>query len=243
MTFLQAIEALEIEVDRVDVEHEDLVEEEEAGVQPDDADEDREEVAEGDIEVEEEESEFEDEDEEEEEPAADDILRSASGVRYSREPIPPALRRRNILRRRPRTLSNPTSPLQAFKLFHSDEILSIILRETNRKVQHLNRELNLRLRNFTRNELLAAIAILLRAGVDRDNFTDITQLWKRDDSRPFYRATLGVCHFKQFLRCIRFDNIHTRRQRLAEDRLAAVRNVWTMFTNQLLHIVPSEDIG
>ena len=176
MTFLQDVQPLGIEVDRVDVEDEDIEEKEEAGVQPEDADEDREEVSEGDIEIEEEESEFEDEDEEVEEPAAGDILRSASGVRYSREPILPALCRRNVLRGRPRALSNPTLPLQAFKLFHSDEILSIILRETNRKVQQLNRELNLRLWNFTRNELLAAIAILLRAGVDRDNFTDITQL-------------------------------------------------------------------
>ena len=64
------------------------------------------------------------------------------------------------------------------------------------------------------NELKASIATMLRAGCDRDNFTDLRDLWKPSDSRPFYRTVMSFNRIKLLLRCIRFDNWHTRKQRL-----------------------------
>lgn len=170
-------------------------------------------------------------------------LQSSSGILFSTTPIPSARRSRNILRERPRTKATPTCEKESFSLFHTEEILSIVIRETNRKVQHLNHNNNTKIRLFNRDEISAGIAVLLRAGVDRDNMTDIEHLWNPLDSRPFYRATIGVVRFKQFLRCLRFDNILTRQQRQMTDRLAAIRDVWELFISTLRrHYVPEENI-
>ena len=77
-------------------------------------------------------------------------------------------------------------------------------------------------------ELKAGLA-LIRAGSDRDNFTDINDLWKPGDSKPFYRATMSVRRFKFLLRCLRFDNFYTREDRKQDDQFAAIRDIWEMF--------------
>jgi hypothetical protein len=170
-------------------------------------------------------------------------LENASGIIYSLNTIPAALRRRNILTQRPRTLANPTIEVNSFKLFHTQEMTSLIMRETNRKVRAINKQGLRKIASFTENEILAALSILLRAGVDRDNYTSLNQLWKPSDSRPFYRATMGIVRFKQFLRCIRFDNIFTREERRDSDCLAAISDIWMMFHAQLrLNYIPDSDI-
>ena len=40
---------------------------------------------------------------------------------------------------------------------------------------------------FHPKKLKAGLAIMIRAGLDRDNFTDLHYLWDPIDSRPFYR--------------------------------------------------------
>jgi hypothetical protein len=144
-------------------------------------------------------------------------LENASGIIYSLNTIPAALRRRNSLTQRPHTLANPTIEVNSLKLFHTQEMTSLIMRETNRKVRAINKQGLRKIASFTENEILAALSILLRAGVDRDNYTSLNQLWKPSDSRPFYRATMGIVRFKQSLRCIRFDNIFTREERRDSD--------------------------
>jgi hypothetical protein len=68
----------------------------------------------------------------------------------------------------------------------------VITRETNRKVRDINHHENLNISPFKECEILAALSILLRAGADRDNYTSINFLWKPSDSRPFYRAVMGL---------------------------------------------------
>ena len=59
----------------------------------------------------------------------------------------------------------------------------------------------------------------MRAGADRDNMTEIEDLWNPVEGRPLFRAVMSKNRFKFFLRCLRFDNYRTRRQRLAGDRV------------------------
>jgi hypothetical protein len=154
-------------------------------------------------------------------------LENASGIIYSLNTIPAALRRRNILTQRPHTFANPTIEVNSFKLFHTQEMTSLIMRETNRKVRAINNQGLRKIASFTENEIFAALSILLRAGVDRDNYTSLNQLWKPSVSRPFYRATMGILRFKQFLRCIRF---------------AAISDIWMMFHAQLrLNYIPDSE--
>ena len=75
------------------------------------------------------------------------------------------------------------------------------------------------------DELKASIAIMLRAGCDRDNFTDLRDLWKPSDSRRFYHTVMSLNRIKLLLRCIHFDNWHTREQRKIDDKFAAVSEI------------------
>lgn len=170
-------------------------------------------------------------------------LQNVSNICYSYTPISPALRRRNILREAPGPKANPPDEVSSFRLFHTEEMLSLILRCTNRKISQYNRQNHKTIKPFSKEELLAAIAILYRAGVDRDNFSDMPRLFHPVDSRPFYRAVFSVNRFEQFLRFVRFDNLLTRAERQASDRLAAFSDIWMMFVAELRkNYVPDSDI-
>ena len=82
---------------------------------------------------------------------------------------------------------------------------------------------------------------MIRAGLDRDNFTDLRRLWDPIDSRPFYRVTMALNRFKFLLRCMRFDNYRNRPGRQADDRLAAIREVWSIFNDNLRNIYVSNE--
>ena len=150
----------------------------------------------------------------------------ADGIAYSLEPISPARRSRNILTEVPRPLVNPGNELSAFELFISEDVLLLIQRFSNRKASDLRR--NLRSPppytcDFSISEIRACIGITIRAGSDRDNFTAVDDLWQKNDSRPFYRATMSLHRFKFFLRCARFDNFRSRVERQQSDVLSAIR--------------------
>lgn len=170
----------------------------------------------------------------------------ANGIHYSREPFENRRRQRNIVEDGPRNLAHPRSALEAFHLFFTPEMTREILRHTNRKACDVRRESQIVrgfMSNFTYDEICACIGIILRAGLDRDNMTDIGDLWNAVEGRPFFRAVIAQKRFVFFLRCIRFDNYRTRPQRLKDDRLAAVSSMWEQFIGNLRrHYIPNETL-
>ena len=135
--------------------------------------------------------------------------------------------------------------MNGFKVFYRPEITLQIVRETNRKARDVRHECalppNYVYKDFTSEEVEAGLAIMIRAGLDRDNFTDLRHLWDPIDSRPFYRVTMALNRFKFLLRCMRFDNYRSRPARQRTDRLATIPEVWDMFNNNLRNIyVPNE---
>lgn len=121
----------------------------------------------------------------------------------------------------------PTSERVAFELFIPETILRVVMRETNRRLQRDRRK------PFTFDEILAAVAILIRAGADKDNLSKLQDLYHPTDSRPFFRCGMSFRRLKVFLRYVSLDNKLTRRDRQLRDKLAAVRDVWTMFNDNL----------
>ena len=113
-------------------------------------------------------------------------LYEANGIQYSTQPLLPRLQRRNILTQQQAVLANPQSPEEAFLLFYSEDMLRITLRETNRKAVALRRQCHLSVtsvtKNFSFDELQAHYGIIVRAGLDRDNFTSVDRLWNPSDS-------------------------------------------------------------
>ena len=88
------------------------------------------------------------------------------------------------------------------------EIVRTVLRCTNIKCWEVARILSTpqNYHNFSMEEFKAALAVILGAGSDRDNFRELRNLWDVGDSKPFYRVVISLNRFKCFLRCIRFDN-------------------------------------
>ena len=170
---------------------------------------------------------------------------TAGNATYYNNPFPSRIRRRNILTQQPRIIAAPEHEVDAFKIFYRSEIILQIVRETNRKATDVRHECKLSLnsvyKNFTSQEVEAGLAIMIRAGLDRDNFTDLHCLWDPIDIRPFYRVTMALNRFKFLLRCMRFDNYRNRPARQRNDRLAAIREVWETFNSNLRNIyIPNE---
>ena len=169
-----------------------------------------------------------------------------NGMILSKEAPLERRQRRNILTERPRPLVNPASEKEAFNLFLNEEILRTTLLHTNRKSRELRRGLHHRdsySLPFTMDELLAGLSLIIRAGSDRDNFTELQNLWSPGDSKPFYRAVMALRRFKFLLRCLRFDNYHTREQRRQENKFAAVEEIWRLFLLTLRRFyIPGEAI-
>ena len=91
---------------------------------------------------------------------------------------------------------------------NTEEIMQIVLRYTNRKCREVRRTLSTpqNYHDFLMEEFKVALAVILRAGSDRNNFTELQNLWDVGDSKLFYRAVMSLNGFKCFLRCVRFDN-------------------------------------
>ena len=131
---------------------------------------------------------------------------------YSARPIPGRRRMRNILTQSSKVIANPGSEIKSFELFLSDDILQTLLMHTSWKAREIRRTLS-RLQHFntfSTDELKAGLTVILRAGSDRDNITKLDNLWQAEDSKPSYRAVMSLVRFKFLLRCLQFDNWHTR---------------------------------
>lgn len=147
---------------------------------------------------------------------------------------------------------------QIFKNIMSQEVCSIILRETNRKGAKITSDINNLLirkypdatkrppervfKPFLEHEIDAFLGILIIAGVHKSNKEHLSDLWK-SDSIPLIRATMPRNRFQMLLRCIRFDNENTRETRSQTDKAAPIRDIWTMINSNLhKNYKPSESI-
>lgn len=117
---------------------------------------------------------------------------------------------------------------ETFKLLISDEIISIIVRESNRKAQFDNDP-----DKFTAAEIYAFIGLMLHAGASRSNRENLKDLWQRN-AHPIYRATMSRNRFSLILKYIRFDNGATREARLRADKAAAISDIFAMLNDNLL---------
>ena len=168
---------------------------------------------------------------------------------------PPVIHRRqvqDIIRQQPGVTSEgrKDSIKEVFQLYLCEEILSVVIRETNREAERCYREWNSihqdnqkRWKTFDWTECEAFIGLLLLAGVYRGNQESLEELWSRKYGRPIFLATMSLKRFKQLLRYCRFDNKNTREERRATDKLAAIRDLWTMFVARLRkYYIPGTDI-
>ncbi|XP_017882546.1 uncharacterized protein LOC108626410 [Ceratina calcarata] len=133
---------------------------------------------------------------------------------------------------------------ECFHLFINEEIIDNIILYTNKKAEQSMRE-NRTWKKLDRVEIDAFFGLLLlmgRFGEFRESEQD---LWKQDTglSRPHYIATMSRDRFINILKYIRFDDSTTREERRKHDKLAALREVTNIFTQNCKDCYNATSVG
>lgn len=157
-------------------------------------------------------------------------------------PVPTQTRAANVLRQQrglKAAAEQCSEIVDSFSLFMTQDMLLLMVRETNRRARVTTREWNDSNPNqhtwsdTDETELKAMIGLLIMAGVWRSAGECLDELWSAKDGRPIFRAVMSLQRFNELLRYCRFDNQETRQQRVAEDKLAPIRDFWEMFLSTL----------
>lgn len=136
---------------------------------------------------------------------------------------------------------NPSAGLlqaiaDSFNLFLTEDMLLLVVRETNRHGRQAARDWNeanvegeRRVWNETDVvELRAFVGLLLYAGAHKSGHESWNVMWSAKEGRPLYRATMSLNRAKELFRHMRFDNVNTRTDRIRTDKLAPIRDLWEM---------------
>lgn len=166
-----------------------------------------------------------------------DYYTSPNGILWKFSRPQPRRLARNLLNFRHGVTSTPRTEDESFLMLLDEDIMRTIQLYTNRRMRSIGKTM------FSFAEMKAGIAILIRAGADKDNLSDLSTLFNPSDSRPFYRCAMSKNRFKLFLRYLAFDNKGDRRQRQTTDKMAAIREIWDLFQlNLRKNYIPSEQI-
>lgn len=130
---------------------------------------------------------------------------------------------------------NVKSPYESWKLFFPDSLIEKIVEYTNiwiaKNKGQFTRERDAKETDHI--EINAVLGLLFLAGVLRSSHTRLEDLWANDGlGIEYFRSTMSIKRFKFLLRAIRFDDIRTRRQRKATDKLAPIRSVFDDFVQR-----------
>ena len=149
----------------------------------------------------------------------------------------------NILRQR-RGIGPPAASIQmlkdAFQLLITQEMVLVIVKETNRRGgkniaewNEQNPDKKYQWKETDSDEIWAFIGLLILGGVHRSKNENLSELWSMVNGRPIFRATMSKNRMDSLLRFCRFDDLLTRDERMKEDKLAPIRELWTMLLAQL----------
>lgn len=160
--------------------------------------------------------------------------------KWSKE-APPTTRTRahNLVIRLPGAINeakeiDSTDILSAWELFITEDFLQIILTHTNVKIHDMSNKYRAPQPAFIKPldiiELRAFLGLLYLSGIMKSNHENVIGLFAHDGTgRDVFRATMSVDRFLFILSCLRFDCAATRDARKADDRLAAIRELWELF--------------
>ncbi|KRX70344.1 hypothetical protein T06_7400 [Trichinella sp. T6] len=134
------------------------------------------------------------------------------------------------------TASGIQCPGDAIKLLITPAMVNVIVQNTNKKAEKVRREWNDAPKMWKptdEEEIYAFIGLLLISGVFQSSDESVSDLWSLNNGRPIFRSVMTENRFKELLRFCRFDDNSTRAARIKCDKLAAFRDMWTMFQTNL----------
>lgn len=133
------------------------------------------------------------------------------------------------------TVKNLRTPLAIWQYFFPENVLQVIVDNTNKHIQAVqdkySRERDAKTTNIL--ELQALIGLLYLAGVMKSNHLNAEDLWRVDGTGvEIFRLTMSLQRFRFLMRHIRFDDLETREARKSLDRLAAIRDIFDIFVEK-----------
>lgn len=158
------------------------------------------------------------------------------------------LRSHNIIRHFPgpkREARNATSEIECIKLFVSDAVIRILVTSTNTYIEEIkykfDRDRDARKTDET--EIKALIGIMFLIGILRSSRKNAHKIWDNSKGNGVESCYLAMSEtrFRFLIRCLRFDDIRTRKERKEFDKLAPIREVFEIFlANFQNNFIPSE---
>lgn len=121
------------------------------------------------------------------------------------------------------------SPVSAWRLFFTTDILYDIVTHTNQCIQKVRPNFTREryAKDTTRDELEAFIGLLYMADFLSASHLNLYDLWATDVSGvEFFRNCMNLKRFKFLIKVIRFDDATTRLQRKAQDKVAPIRDLF-----------------
>ncbi|KAJ8948866.1 hypothetical protein NQ318_013520 [Aromia moschata] len=128
------------------------------------------------------------------------------------------------------------TPIGIWECFFDNEILNNIVNFTNIEIQKETEKFSRNRDIYPTNldEVRALIGLLYLAGVRKANHLNTEDLWRTDGTGiEVFRLTMSLRRFRTLLRFIRFDDIETRQERVALDKLAPIRTLFDHFNENL----------
>lgn len=127
---------------------------------------------------------------------------------------------------------NITSPLEAWNLLVSNDILDFIVHHTNEEISRRCSDLPHKQTYHKETDIVevkALIGLLFLCGVQKAAHLSLKELWSNKFGTSLYRATMSLNRFDFLTSCLRFDDKATRPQRKESDKFAPIRQIWEMF--------------
>lgn len=161
--------------------------------------------------------------------------------------------RANVLSGNPgvnRQCRDADSPVAAWRLLFTDDMVNKIVTKTNVRIQKLRSELPdeivqndkiTYLHDTDFVELSALIGLIYARGLLGQNMHDIEKLFSERFGHPIFSATMGRNRFKFLMGKISFDDLDTRQERWKHDRFAAFREIHQDFTQKCMEALTPDD--
>lgn len=147
-------------------------------------------------------------------------------------------RRENIIVRLPGVRNcgkNAKTAVECWSLFFTDEMLNIIVENTNHYISGLAENYARERRGKPTDicEIKAFLGLLYLAGTLKSGRLNTKELWQRNEL-GIERFWLVLSHdrFHFLLRCLRFDDLTTRDERKKFDKLAPIRSLFDLFVEK-----------
>lgn len=164
---------------------------------------------------------------------------SKDGTRWKASYPPKNVRTRaeNIIIRVPiirQHARNAKSALECFGLFITNEMILDIVNYTNINIRETSSSWknSANYNETSEIEIKALLGLLYLAGVFKSSHRLLSELWNTDGTGiDIFRTTMNLRRFQFLLRCLRFDNKNNRAERKKIDKLAPIRAIVDMFSD------------